>query len=177
MTEPEDYKVMIDKYYLIGYKWKDNLEKMVSTPNKQFLKFTNTNVRTLETIDVSVAYPYFKIVNLNFYLLPHSNIDNYLDNIIDNIIHNNNNIDHNQVMLNYINNEASKDKITKISIKIIENDEIFTVMNDNFNIYKINSTIQINCKYHNFNKNQHQNQIKNVEIKTLISNFIEKSSK
>ena len=47
MIEPEDYKVMIDKYYLIGYKWKDNLEKMVSIPNKRFMKFTNANVRTL----------------------------------------------------------------------------------------------------------------------------------
>jgi hypothetical protein len=163
MIEPEDYKVMIDKYYLIGYKWKDNLEKMVSIPNKRFMKFTNANVRTLETIDISVAYPYFKIVNLNFYLLPPSNIDNNLDNIIDNII-DNNNIDHNQVMLNYINNEASKDKITKISIKIVENDKIFTVMDDNFNIYKINDTIQIN-------------NTKNIKIKMLISNFIEKSYK
>jgi hypothetical protein len=67
-------------------------------------------------------------------------------------------------MLNYINNEASKDKITKISIKIVENDKIFTVMDDNFNIYKINDTIQIN-------------NTKNIKIKMLISNFIEKSYK
>ena len=157
MIKPEEYKALIDKYYLIGYKWKNDIEKMLSIPNKQFMKFVNTNVRTLETIDVSVAYPHFKIITLNFYLLPPDNPDNNPDN----------NIDDNHGILNYINNEANKDKISNISIKIVENDKIFTISDDKFNIYGLNDTIQIENKYYNFKKI--------IGIKKLISNFIEKA--
>jgi hypothetical protein len=159
----EDYKKFVDKYYLIGYKWKDNISKIISISNMQFMKFINSVNKIVQTIDVSVAYPHFKIVKLNIYLFP-QHIDNYITNIFSN--YDSRNIQHNQLILDYINNDINKDKINKISINIIENDTIFTINDDKYNIYSLDDNITIN--------NKHQNNHKNIKIKKLISNFIEK---
>jgi hypothetical protein len=153
----EDYKTLVDKYYLIGYKWTNEIEKIISIVNNKFMKLTNSIVKTLETIDVSVSYPHFKIVKLNFYLL-------HLDNSFSN--YDSNNYKHNQIILDYVYNKINKDKINKISINIVENDKIFTINDDKFNIYTLDDVILVENKYYNFSKK--------IKIKTIISNFIEK---
>ena len=141
----ETHKTMIDKYYLIGYKWVDNIVSMVSTPNKQFMKFTKTKAKDkkamLETIDVLVAYPYFKIVSINIYQFDLECIKKYNSVFIGDSI--SNNAENNQIILDYINNEANNDKIKKNSFKIIENDKIFSISDDNYNIYSIKDVEKI----------------------------------
>ena len=143
MTDIETYKTMINKYYLIGYKWKDNILPMVSLPNKQFMKFN----KTIETIDVLVAYSYFKIVNINIYYIEANSNNNNANNIEK----------YNKMILDFITNKnqdsnENKDKIKQISIKIIENDKIFTISDDNYNIFSID----------------------NEKVKYFITNYLEK---
>lgn len=150
----ETYKTYINKYYLIGYRWKDEIIPMLSVPNKEFMKFTNNidGISMLETINVLVAYSYFKIISIDLYQIENDLINTY----------NSNSLEHNQLILNYINNEANMNKIKKISIKITENDKIFTISDGNYNIYSIED----------IKNNSLTNSLKSISA--LVDNYLER---
>ncbi len=139
-------------YYLIGYKWNELLQNIITKANKQFMKFTKTSLNILETIDVDVIYPFFKIVNLTIYILPVTDLTSY----------NNNSYEDNLEMVNYINDNENKKKISKLYIKIIENDKIFTITDNNYNIYKLDDYITSDEEYLYYK----------CTIKSLINNII-----
>ena len=139
-------------YYLIGYKWNELLQNIITKANKQFMKFTKTSLNILETIDVDVIYPFFKIVNLTIYILPVTDLTSY----------NNNSYEDNLEMVNYINDNENKKKISKLYIKIIENDKIFTITDNNYNIYKLDDYITSDGEYLYYK----------CTIKSLINNII-----
>jgi hypothetical protein len=147
-----DYRVMMKDYYLIGYKWNELLQNIITKANKQFMKFTKTSLNILETIDVDVIYPFFKIVNLTIYILPVTDLTSY----------NNNSYEDNLEMVNYINDNENKKKISKLYIKIIENDKIFTITDNNYNIYKLDDYITSDEEYLYYK----------CTIKSLINNII-----
>ena len=131
------YRTMVKDYYLIGYKWNNTLKNIINKSNKQFMKFTKTSRNILETIDVEVLYPYFKIINLTVYILPVDDLTSY----------NNYSYEDNLAMMNYINDNENKKKISKLFIKIIENDKVFTITDSKFNIYKLDDIITSDSEY------------------------------
>jgi hypothetical protein len=133
----DNYRVIVNDYYLIGYKWNDTLKSIITKSNKQFMKFTKTSRNILETIDVEVLYPYFKIINLTVYILPVNDLTSY----------NNYSYEDNLAMMNYINDNENKKKISKFYIKIIENDKVFTITDNRFNIYKLDDFITSDSDY------------------------------
>jgi hypothetical protein len=131
---------MVKDYYLIGYKWNNTLKNIITKSNKQFMKFTKTSRNILETIDVEVLYPYFKIINLTVYILPVDDLTSY----------NNYSYEDNLAIMNYINDNENKTKISKLFIKIIENDKVFTITDSKFNIYKLDDMITSDSEYLNY---------------------------
>jgi len=134
------YRTMVKDYYLIGYKWNNTLKNIITKSNKQFMKFTKTSRNILETIDVEVLYPYFKIINLTVYILPVDDLTSY----------NNYSYEDNLAIMNYINDNENKTKISKLFIKIIENDKVFTITDSKFNIYKLDDMITSDSEYLNY---------------------------
>ncbi len=134
------YRTMMKDYYLIGYKWNNTLKNIITKSNKQFMKFTKTSRNILETIDVEVLYPYFKIINLTVYILPVDDLTSY----------NNYSYEDNLAIMNYINDNENKTKISKLFIKIIENDKVFTITDSKFNIYKLDDMITSDSEYLNY---------------------------
>ena len=151
-----DYKGMVADYCLFGYKWKGNLELATSTSNKQFLKLSKTGKNILEIIDVKVVYPYFKIINLTVYILPADTL----------IAYNSNNPEHCNIMIDYVNEDINKKTVCKYSIKITENDKIFTITDEKYNILKLEDNIQSDKEYLQID----------ITIKSLISNILEKNT-
>lgn len=149
-----DYKGMVTDYCLIGYKLKGNLELITSKSNKQFLKLNKVGKTIVEIIDVEVVYPYFKIINLTVYILPLPNLTMY----------NINNPEHCNVIMDYVNENANKKKMSKYNIKIMENDKIFTINDGKYNILKLEDTIQSDKEYLQID----------ITIKVMISNILEK---
>jgi hypothetical protein len=135
-TDIDNYKKMVNDYYLIGYKWNDILKSVITKSNKQFMKFTKASRNILETIDVEVLYPYFKIINLTVYIFPVNDLTSYNGSYEDNL-----------AMMNYINDNENKKKISKLFIKIIENDKIFTITDNRYNIYKLDDIITSDNEY------------------------------
>jgi hypothetical protein len=150
----DNYKDMILDYYLVGYKWKDNLETITLKSNKEFVKLNKTGKHFLEIITVDVVYPYFKIVNLNVYILP-------LDYII---LYNCNNPEEYNAIIDYINKDINKNKISKYNIKIIENDKIISINDDKFNILKLEDNIKSDKEYLQID----------ISVQSLINNVLEK---
>ena len=151
----DDYKGMVADYCLIGYKWKGNLESIISKSNKQFLKLSKTGKNILEIMDVEVAYSFFKIVNLTVYILPLHDLATY----------NCYNPDHCIAIMDYVNDDINKKQISKYNIKIIENDKIFTINDDKYNILKLEDNIKSDKEYLQID----------ITIKSLISNILEKT--
>ena len=156
MIKLNDYKGMVADYCLFGYKWKGNLELATSKSNKQFLKLSKTGKNILEIIDVKVVYPYFKIINLTVYILP----------LLDLTEYNSNNPEHCNIMMDYVNEEINKKKMSKYNIKIVENDKIFTINDEKYNILKLEDNIQSDKEYLQID----------ITIKSLISNILEKNT-
>jgi len=52
--------------------------------------------------------------------------------------------------MNYINDNENKTKISKLFIKIIENDKVFTITDSKFNIYKLDDMITSDSEYLNY---------------------------
>jgi len=156
MIKLNDYKGMVADYCLFGYKWKGNLELATSKSNKQFLKLSKTGKNILEIIDVKVVYPYFKIINLTVYILPLHDLTDY----------NSNNPEHCNIMMDYVNEEINKKKMSKYNIKIVENDKIFTINDEKYNILKLEDNIQSDKEYLQID----------ITIKSLISNILEKNT-
>jgi hypothetical protein len=156
MIKLNDYKGMVADYCLFGYKWKGNLELATSKSNKQFLKLSKTGKNILEIIDVKVVYPYFKIINLTVYILP----------LLDLTAYNSNNPEHCNIMIDYVNEDVNKKKMSKYNIKIIENDKIFTINDEKYNILKLEDHIQSDKEYLQID----------ITIKSLISNILEKNT-
>jgi hypothetical protein len=154
MIKLNDYKGMVADYCLFGYKWKGNLELATSKSNKQFLKLSKTGKNILEIIDVKVVYPYFKIINLTVYILPADTL----------IAYNSNNPEHCNIMMDYVNEDINKKTVCKYSIKITENDKIFTITDEKYNILKLEDNIQSDKEYLQID----------ITIKSLISNILEK---
>ena len=151
----DDYKSMVADYCLIGYKWKGNLESITLKSNKQFLKLNKTGKNILEIMDVEVAYQFFKIVNLTVYILPLHDLSRY----------NCHNPDHCITIMDYVNDDINKKQISKYNINIIENDKIFTINDDKYNILKLEDNIQSDKEYLQID----------IPIKLLISNILEKT--
>lgn len=149
-----DYNKMVSDYCLIGYKWKDNLELITSKSNKQFLKLNKVGKNILEIIDVDIVYPFFKIINLFVFILPLHDLTAY----------NSNNPEHCSIMIDYVNEDINKKKMSKYHIKIIENDKIFTINDEKYNILKLEDNIQSDKEYLQID----------ITIKSLISNILEK---
>ena len=68
-------------------------------------------------------------------------------------------------LTNYINDDNNKKNISKYDFKIIENENIFTVMDNNYNILKKNDYLESDTK-NGYIKSQ-------ILINTLLYNFIE----
>ena len=66
--------------------------------------------------------------------------------------------------MDYVNEDANKKKISKYNIKIIENDKIFTINDEKYNILKLEDNIQSDKEYLQID----------ITIKSLISNILEK---
>lgn len=159
----------------IGYKWKGALNinnilnnsnytqnSLLANPyinntnntNRQYIKLTKTGKNILESIDIQVEYPYFKIVNLTVYILQLCDLTTYNSNFPE----------QNITMLKYINNIENKKFISKYNIKITENDKIFTITDNKFNILKLEDIVYSDSEY----------LATEIKVKYLISNILEK---
>jgi hypothetical protein len=130
-----DYDAMVNNFYLIDYKWVDNMSiNKPNIKNNKFMKYCDAS-KKLEIIEIDVMYPHFKIINFTVYLLPLFNPAVYENTTINGYLNNN------QKVIKYINDITMHDKLSKFSIKIIENDKIFTITDEKYNIYKITDYI------------------------------------
>jgi len=152
----DDYKKMVNDYCLIDYKWKDNLESITSKSNKKFLKLNKVGKNILEIIDVDIVYSFFKIINLIVFILPLHDLTEY----------NSNNPEHCSIMIDYVNEDINKKKMSKYHIKIIENDKIFTINDEKYNVLKLEDNIQSDKEYLQID----------ISIKSLIINILEKKN-
>ena len=153
MLNINEYKNLVSQYYFIGYKWKGILNTCILQSYKPYIKLNKTGSNILESIEVLVEYPYCKIVNLTVYILPLHDLSTYNSSFPE----------HNIGMLNYINNIENKKKITKYNIKIIENDKIFTITDNKYNILKLNTLISSVEGYLPID----------ISVKYLITNILE----
>jgi hypothetical protein len=152
----KDCKIMIDEYCYIGYKWKGNLKKITSYTHKDmFYKYETNTKDILECVDIIIACETLKMINVIVYKFtnfPFSEITGNYKNTKNNLT-------------NYINDDNNKKNISKYDFKIIENENIFTVMDNNYNILKKNDYLESDTK-NGYIKSQ-------ILINTLLYNFIE----
>lgn len=150
-----DYKQMVSDYYLFNYQWKGELELITTKTNTQFLTL-NKDKNILKIIDVDVVYPYFKIINLFVFILSLNDFANY----------NSYNPEHCNLMINYVAENINKKKIRKYNIKIIENDNIFTIYDSKYNILKLEDNIESDKEYLQID----------INIRSLINNILEQKT-
>ena len=139
---------------LLGNTLLGNNGTLLGNTNRQYIKLTKTGKNILESIDIQVEYPYFKIVNLTVYILQLCDLTTYNSNFPE----------QNITMLKYINNIENKKFISKYNIKITENDKIFTITDNKFNILKLEDIVYSDSEY----------LATEIKVKYLISNILEK---
>lgn len=150
-----DYKKLVEDHCIFSYKWNPNIIKHILKPYqeiKQFYKILNSN--SIDIIELNVIYPFFKIITLSRLILS-ENINLYSlspQNIIKTIKYNR----------NYKNSDIQY--IYKI--KICENNDIITIMDESYNNYKILDKI-----YDNYNESESEKS--SITIQELISSILE----
>ncbi len=120
---------LINESYYFGYKWKDRLDSFTNyTHSRPIYKLIiNETSYILNKIITLVAIQHLKIVNIDVYICDRTQNElqltpDYQYNI--NIVE--------QFMLDNTN----KHKISKYEFKILENENIFSVMDSSYNIIK-----------------------------------------
>ena len=130
-------KSLVNDYCIFAYKWKDEIKNKIKHIDKLYFKKINNS--TINIIEVNVNNPFFKIIKLTVYKL-HNNCLNLNDfTIID--------INHLNTIINYIDNCENMNTISKFTLNICENNNILTIMDNKYNILKINDLLEQDKDY------------------------------
>lgn len=126
---------LINESYYFGYKWKNQLDRLTNyTHSKPIYKLIiNESTYILKKITTYVVIQNFKIVNVNVYICSRINNDlqltsDYQDNI--------------NIVEQYMINKNNKYKISKYIFNILQNDGIFSIIDNNYNIIKHNGFLE-----------------------------------
>ncbi len=149
---------LINESYYFGYQWKDLIDKFTNyTHTKPLYKLIiNDKSYILEKIDTYVVMNNFRIVNIDVYISSITPTDlqltpDYQDNIY--------------IMEKYMLDPKNKNKISKYTFKILENDGIFSVMDSNYNVIEHNKMLESSI-IDGYMKSS-------INIASLLENFIE----
>jgi hypothetical protein len=163
--EMNKYKNMVNEYCYFGYKWKGNLSKITNyTHNNLFYKFENNGRYILQSIEVLISCENFKIVNVIVYHIIYLSDIDIIDNYADNADNYSLNVN---TLSDYVLHNNNKKNINKYIFKIIENDNIFTITDNNYNIFKINDYLESDY-LGGYNDSR-------IPINNILNNFIEVS--
>lgn len=136
-----DYKKLVEEYCIFGYKWNSKVKNHILKPyrkTKQFYKIIKPN--TLDIIEVNVIYSYFKIITLTRLVLSEKiNLFQSTPEIIMQILMDNKDIKTNDTNLE--NGHRFKYIKYRYKIKICENNDVLTILDDLYNNYKISDKI------------------------------------
>ena len=154
---------LINESYYFGYQWKDRLNNLTNyTHNRPMYKLIiRENEYILEKITTYVVIQHIKIVNIDVYICNRKPNElkltsDYQDNI--------------GIVEQYMLDAANKHKISKYKFKILENENIFSVMDSNYNIIKHDGVLESSDgDGDGYNKSS-------VSISSLLENFIIPSS-
>jgi hypothetical protein len=152
---------LINDSYYFGYKWKDRLNNLTNYTHYRpmYKLIISENSYVLEKITTYVVIQHFKIVNIDVYIcnrIPNELklTSDYQDNI--------------GIVEQYMLDEANKHNISKYKFKILENENIFSVMDSSYNIIKHDGILE-SSNGDGYNKSS-------VSISSLLENFIVPSS-
>jgi hypothetical protein len=129
---------VVNQYCYFGYKWKsimNNPENLIDYTHRSFfkLKILNDNYVILEGMKVDVSLPKLKIITITVWII---NIqmghivlgEDYCSNI--------------SICEKYILDEKNKTTFDTFKFKIIENDNIFTIMDSEYNLLRMDECIK-----------------------------------
>lgn len=157
INKPIEYRKLLNDYYYYDYHWKDRLDRVTNyTHGPPLYKLAGVQHHILESITTQVATDDFKIVNIIVYVINTLKpgeitfTNDYQNNI--------------SIMENYVINEQNRKRISKYIFKIIENEKIFSVLDNNFNIIKQNAIIH---------SQEHEGYApSSISINVLLNHFI-----
>jgi len=148
---------LINESYYFGYKWKDRLDRFTNyTHSRPMYKLIiNENSYILNKITTYVVIHHFKIVSIDIYMCDKITNElqmtpDYQDNI--------------GIVEQYMLNETNKHKISKYTFKILENENIFSVMDTSYNIIKRDGILE-SSYIDGYIKSS-------INISSLLKNFI-----
>ena len=148
---------LINESYYFGYKWKDRLERFTNyTHTRPMYKLIiNENLYILNKITTYVVLENFKIVSIDVYMCDRTKNKlqltlDYQDNI--------------GIVEQYMLDETNKHKISKYAFKILENENIFSIMDSSYNIIKHDGILE-SSSMDGYLKSS-------VSISSLLDNFI-----
>lgn len=128
-------KNLINESYYFGYKWKDSLERLTNYTHSghMYKLINNENFYILNKLNTYVAMENFKIISIDILMCSKKQneiklLSNYQDNI--------------SIVESYMLDENNKNKVIKYTLKILENESIFSVMDSNYNLIKHNELIE-----------------------------------
>lgn len=128
----DKYKKMVNEYCLFDYKWNNNVDKLLTKPFRKFIR-TDTTLKTVnnrfEHIYIDASYGNMRIITLTIYYSFDHDLTKFDTN--DNV--------NNYKIINYL--EEHKNTISKLILKISENDKIVTIMNSKFDLVTVNDLI------------------------------------
>jgi hypothetical protein len=128
----DKYKKMVNEYCLFDYKWNNNVDKLLTKPFRKFIR-TDTTLKTvnnrIEHIYIDASYGNMRIITLTIYYSFDHDLTKFDTN--DNV--------NNYKIINYL--EEHKNTISKLILKISENDKIVTIMNSKFDLVTVNDLI------------------------------------
>ena len=151
-----DYKKMVDNYYIIGYKLCESITKLDSSTNTSYIKFKyENNCGKLDIIEIEIEYSNIKIIALNSYHIPNNILPNKFKNVSNVSKYNFEDL---YKLYDYVSEPNNINKISMFSIKIIENDKMFTITDKRYNIYLLSDEIKTESNY--------------LPSKCIIKNFI-----
>jgi len=148
---------LINESYYFGYKWKSRLEYLTNYTHQRpiYKLIISDNFYTLEKITTIVAMKDFKIVNVDVYTCY------ILPNEIQITLNYQNNI---TIVEQYMLDESKKYRINHYQFKILENNEIFSIMDSNYNIIKHTDDIDSTTESGYLKSS--------IKISSLLDNFI-----
>ena len=125
-------KLLVNNYCIFSYKWKDNIKNKLKYIDKCYFK--KINDYTINTLEVQVNNPFFKIIKLTIYFLHNDCLNLNEFNVMK--------YEDLNTILTYIENSANFENITKFTLNICENNNILTIMDSKYNLLKITDTLK-----------------------------------
>ena len=132
----DKYKEMVNEYCLFDYKWHNNVDNLLTKPFRKFIRTDTglqleTNNNRTEHIYIDANYGNMKIITLTIYYSFGHDLNRFTNSGDSNYA--------NTKLISYL--EENKPTVSKFILKISENDNVITIMNNKFDLVTINNLI------------------------------------